>query len=368
MTDRIRVGIVGASVTPSGSRWGANVHIPALKSLPEFELKAVCTAHAETARASAAAFGAELAFSDFDEMVARPEIDLIVVCVRVPSHYPLVMAALEAGKAVFCEWPLAANLREAEEMAGTARAKGLRTAVGLQGRSIPALHYARDLLADGYIGRLLAADLVGTRTSITERPPDRIWQAARAAGANTLTIDGGHEIDMLCFLLGEFTEVSARVGTLIKHWRNTADGSLVSVDAPDHVTAVGLLASSVEASVRVATYPHGAGGMRIQVFGTEGSLVIDAPGNQTGPVQLFAIRGQAAPEPLDVPERYRLLDEGGPAGQALNVARAYARLADVFDRPDERFDPDFEVALQRHRMLDAFERSSAEGRSVELPV
>ena len=110
MADKIRVGIVGATVTPGGSGWGANAHVPALQALPGYELKAVCTAHEETARASAEKFGAELAFHDMNEMVAHPDIDLITVVVRVPLHKQLVMAAIEANKPVCCEWPLGAHL------------------------------------------------------------------------------------------------------------------------------------------------------------------------------------------------------------------------------------------------------------------
>ena len=98
MAAKIRVGIVGATVTPGGSGWGANAHVPALHALPDFELKAVCTAHEETAKASAEAFGAELAFHDFEAMIAHPDIDLVAVVVRVPGHHGLVMSALEAGQ------------------------------------------------------------------------------------------------------------------------------------------------------------------------------------------------------------------------------------------------------------------------------
>src|ERR1043165_466058 len=84
LADKIRVGIVGATVTQGGSGWGANAHVPALKALPDFELKAVCTAHEDTAKASAAEFGTDLAFSDFEDMIASPDIDLISVVVRVP--------------------------------------------------------------------------------------------------------------------------------------------------------------------------------------------------------------------------------------------------------------------------------------------
>src|SRR5262245_18990057 len=75
--ERIRVGIVGATVTPGGSGWGANAHVPALQALPNFELKAVCTAHAETAEASAEKFGADLAFRDINQMATHPEVDLV---------------------------------------------------------------------------------------------------------------------------------------------------------------------------------------------------------------------------------------------------------------------------------------------------
>src|SRR6202011_4642518 len=117
MGTKIRVGIVGATVTLGGSGWGAHAHVPALHALPDYQLKAVCTAHPETAKASAEAFGAELAFSSFEDMVSHADVDLVVVSVRVPGHYDLVMQALEAGKAVFCEWPLGANVAEAEKMA-----------------------------------------------------------------------------------------------------------------------------------------------------------------------------------------------------------------------------------------------------------
>src|SRR4029450_12614541 len=111
------------------------------------------------AKASAQKFGAPLAFHNMDEMVKHPDVDLVVVCVRVPWHYDLVMKSLRAGKPTFCEWPLGASLKEAEEMAGLARERSLRTIVGLQARSDPAVLYARDLVREGYIGEVLTANL-----------------------------------------------------------------------------------------------------------------------------------------------------------------------------------------------------------------
>src|SRR5262249_20721602 len=210
MADKIRVGIVGATVTQGGSGWGQNAHVPALKALPNYELKAVCTSHEDTAKASAAAFGAERRYSKFGDMTADPDGDLVVVCVRVPGHRDRVMGGLQAGKAVFCEWPLGRTLAEAEEMAGLATKRSLKSAVGLQARSEPAILYARDLVREGFVGEVLTANLVTSAQAQLQRGPGRIWQGVRSNGANPMTIAGGHAIDAMCAVLGEFAGGAAR--------------------------------------------------------------------------------------------------------------------------------------------------------------
>jgi len=365
MSERIRVGIVGATLTQGGSGWGANAHVPALKALPRYDLKAVCTAHEDTAKASAAAFGAERGFHRFSDMAADPEIDLIVVVVRVPGHRELVMAALQAGKAVLCEWPLGASLAEAEEMAGLARQRSLKTIVGLQARSDPAMLYARDLVQGGHIGEVLTASLTTAVPAVLQRGPGRIWQGVRANGANTLTIAGGHAIDALCAVLGEFAEVSARVSTRIPEWR-TPEGTPVPVDAPDSITVIGRLAGGAEVSVSVAAVPSNPGGNRMEIYGREGALVIRTEGSfNIGPSQVHAGRGKEPMVSMPVPSRYTLAPEGMGPGPAFNVAQAYARAADAL-RGGGSFDVDFNLAVQRHTLIDAIERSAATGRSVRV--
>jgi predicted dehydrogenase len=365
MTDKIRVGIVGATVTQGGSGWGANAHVPALKASPRYEVTAVCTAHEDTAKASAATFGVERAFHRFSDMAAHPEVDLIAVCVRVPKHRDLVMAGLQAGKAVLCEWPLGANLAEAEEMAGLARQRALKTIVGLQARSDPAILYARDLIHEGHIGEVLTASLTTAVPAVLQRGPGRIWQGVRANGANTLTIAGGHAIDALCAVLGEFAEVSARVSTRIPEWR-TLEGKSVPVDSPDSINVIGRMASGAEVSVSVAAVPSNPGGNRIEIYGREGALVIRTDGSfNIGPSHVHAGKGKEPMAAMPVPSKYKVAPDGTPAGQPYNVAQAYARAADAL-RGGGSFDVDFNLAVQRHKLIDAIERSSATGRSVRV--
>jgi predicted dehydrogenase len=365
MTDKIRVGIVGATVTPGGSGWGANAHVPALKALPQYELTAVCTAHEDTAKASAAAFGVERAFHRFTDMAAHPEVDLVAVCVRVPGHRDLVMAGLQAGKSVLCEWPLGRTLAEAEEMAGLASQRSIKTIVGLQARSAPAILYARDLIQGGHIGDVLTANLTCVVQAQLQRGPGRIWQGVRANGANVLTITGGHAIDALCAVLGEFAEVSARVSTRIPEWR-TLEGTPVPVDSPDSINLVGRMVSGAEVSVTVAAVPSNPGGNRIEIYGREGALVIRADGSfNTGPSQVHGGKGKEPMASMPVPSKYRVAPEGTPSGPPYNVAQAYARAADAL-RGRGSFDVDFNLAVRRHTLIDAIERASATGRSVRV--
>ena len=114
----LRVGLIGA-----GGRWGPRAHAPALKGVSETELYAVCTAHADTAQAAADKLGVMRAYGNGKELNADTQVEVVAVAVRVPAHYELTKHAIEAGKHVFCEWPLGANTKEAEDLAALARQK-----------------------------------------------------------------------------------------------------------------------------------------------------------------------------------------------------------------------------------------------------
>jgi len=349
-------------VTPGGSGWGANAHVPALRGLSGYELMAVCTQHKETAEASRDAFGAEVGFDNFEKMVGDSSIDLAAVVVRVPKHHELVMQALQAGKAVYCEWPLGANVAEAEEMARLAAERSLRTAVGLQARSDPTLRYARELIEQGFVGDVLGVTLLHVSQSIAERGNGRIWQADRRNGANTLTIAAGHAIDGLCFLVGEFSEVTARLATKINQWHNTDTGETVQVDSPDWIDVSGHLERGGEVSFLVTTMPFNPGGNRFEIYGTEGTLSIAGGSLNLGPNKLRGARGRDAMADMEAPARFNLAPDDVPAGPARNVAQAYARFAAEGDA----FQPDFAHAVRRHKLIEAIERSSAEGRAVQV--
>src|SRR5438132_10133548 len=119
------VGIVGVSPVRG---WAAIAHIPALRALPKsYEIRALSAHSAESARAAGEVFGVAAVFSDHQQLVTQPDVDVVAITVKVPHHRELVSAALAAGKAVYCEWPLGRDLDDARAMAAHAAKQGVRT-------------------------------------------------------------------------------------------------------------------------------------------------------------------------------------------------------------------------------------------------
>jgi predicted dehydrogenase len=362
MSAKLRVGIVGADA--KGQGWAPLAHFPALRALPEYEIVALCTSRPDTARAAADRYGVANAYADVREMAASPDIDVVSVVVRAPNHHQVVMAALEAGKHVYCEWPLGANTAQAIEMAALARAKGVRAVVGLQARCDPTLRYVRDLVAQRHVGDVLAVTMAMISPGVPERGRSRIWEAQVAGGVSALTIRGIHSLDALCMCLGEFTEISARVATQVRQWRETETGAVVGVEAPDNVVVGGALDSGAVISAHIATVPCAAPGFRMEIHGSEGALHVSTSGApQRDANALTGAKGRSKFAPIDVPASYNEVPAETPAGPPHNVAHLYRRLATAI-RSNTTTDPDFDHAVRRHRLIDAIQRSSEERRTI----
>jgi predicted dehydrogenase len=364
-TSKIRVGIIGANVRYG---WGSSAHIPALKALPEFEITAVCTSRQETADEAARHFGIPLAFDDPAKLVQHPTVDLVSICVRVPFHHQLGMAALEAGKHLFCEWPLAATTEQARQMHDLAERKGVCHMVGLQARGAPALIRARDLITDGYIGKPLSCTMmVATPNWGTEFTSSRAYLADRSTGATLMTIPGGHSIDALCFCLGEFKELSSFVATLRPQVRNIETGDTLQMTSPDQVLLSGVLENGTLACVHVKGGTANGVGFLFEIQGTEGDLSIGPVRQRPGSsVQIseLSIRGsrEGKPvEPVEIAESYRWVPSGVPAGPPLNVGQLFARMAEAI-REGKPASPDFGLAVKRHHLLDLIQKASDTGQ------
>lgn len=363
MADKIRIGLIGANIHRG---WAPRSHLPALVASPEFELLGVCTTRMESAEESARMFGAKLAFDNYRDMLAHPEIDAVAVVLRVPSHYEPTMAALNAGKHVYTEWPLGKDTGEAREMADLARRKGVTTMVGLQARANPAIMHLKDLVEEGYVGEVMSCHVSMIRGGVLQRVSDRTWQRDVELGANTLTIAFGHTVDALRFVVGDFSDVSSVVSTQAKQWLATDTQELLDVTSPDNVLVSGILDNGAVASVHVATTPYGGSGLRMEVYGREGTLVAtseDSP--QLKEVSLQGAQGSHQMADITVPARYTSVLEGMPRGEPFNVGQMYYRFGDAI-RSGTTCEPNFDTAVDLHQFIDNIRQSTDQGRRVAV--
>jgi predicted dehydrogenase len=267
------VGIIGVSPVRG---WAATAHIPALRALPNYEIRALSAHSAELARAAGDVFGVGAVFSDHEELVTQPDIDLVAVTVKVPHHRELVFAALAAGKAVYCEWPLGRDLDEARAMAALATERGVRTVIGLQARQAPAIELVQGLLRDGYVGEVLSTTMIGLSVPGDVVIQPNVYMLDRTNGANLLTVAVGHSLDTLNHVLGEFADLSAV--SAIRRPLITAEQTReqITKTSPDQIAVIGTLTSGATASVHFREAVAGGTWFLWEINGTAGTLRITA--------------------------------------------------------------------------------------------
>jgi predicted dehydrogenase len=348
----IRVGIVGANAKSS---WAKVSHVPAINGLPGLKLVAVATRNEQSAREAAEAFSAEHWFSDPLAMIDDDRIDVITISVKVPEHRELVLAALEAGKAVYCEAPLGRTLVETEEMASAVGS--LHTAIGLQGRLNPAVRRAAQLISSGKIGRPLNARIVSTNVGFgPEMPSSCDYFNKKSSGANLLTINVGHTLDLVEAAMGPIIEVDARTEILWPVVRLTDTGEESLRETTDHVAILGKTQSGAvfTADIHGGVAPQDTRSS-FEIRGSEAwlSLTSNHPyGFQAGDLKLtsnipFAKREEAAVS-------------GGFMGAAINVGEVYAYL--VRDLHASAYNtPGFDHALHNARLIEAVRRAAERG-------
>jgi predicted dehydrogenase len=363
---RIGVGIVGASADRG---WGGIAHVPALRALDAFQIRAVSTTRMESAKATASRLGADLAFDTHQALVLRPEVDLVVVAVKVPEHKQIVSDALAAGKMVYCEWPLARNLSEAEALEGLARERRLRTVIGLQGGLHPPIRYLHDLIRQGTIGLPLSTSIrahLNEDMWVGRYDPPFEYMARAENGATLQSIMLGHALQPLAHVLGAFESLSAIVANQRGDGVRLSDGTSLPKDAPDEIVVAGVLEGGIVTSLHYSAGQPAGSAMVWEIQGTEGSLHVETASGYIhfGDVTITLRRGSEPVQQLQVPPAYAAPDLRLEA-PAAGVARLYAQLAADL-RNGTADAPDFAVALDHHRVLEAITLATETGHRQHL--
>ena len=365
---------------------------PAFFDLPMHpRLRAICGRDADAAGAVAGRFGWESVETDWREVLGRDDIDLVDICTPGDTHAEIAIAALEAGKHVLCEKPLANTVAEAEKMTEAARAaaaRGVRSMVGFTYRRAPAVSLARQLVEEGRIGTVRHVRGQYLQDWLVDEDAPMSWRLDRTrAGSGALGDIGAHVVDMAQFVTGDhITSVGGVMETFVRSRpvagehatlggtsSETQERAEVTVDDAAAFTArFGSGALGVFEATRYATGRKNA--LRLEVNGTRGSLAFDFEDmnvlqwyDATEPARTAGFRRIIATE-ADHP----YVAAWWPPGHGLGYEHGFTHqvvdlVSAIADDTDPR--PSFDDGLAVQRVLGAVETSSAAGavQDVEDP-
>jgi predicted dehydrogenase len=367
---KLRIGIIGGSVN---NGWARTTHIPAVQQLPELELSAVSTSSMESAKKSAREFKADHAFADASELSKHPEVDMVVVSINVRDHYDAVKEVVSAGKPVYCEWPLGSNTAQAMEMQQWTESNHVRNTVGLQARQAPEINYVKDLIADGFIGKVLSVNMkiytdmmggVGYKVGA--------YLFDKKIGGTLLSILGGHGLDALTYMLGDFKEFSSTMERHYKQAKIIDTDEIIEKTADDQIMITGKLASGATANVHIQGGVKHQSGTYLEIYGDEGTIILSAPNTnghiQMGPYNLLGARQnegepkQSTLQKLTVPDQYFWVPDkiNNEDSRALNVAQAHRKFAKDIQEGTSQM-PTFADAVKLHQLLDAIVKAAETG-------
>ena len=342
------------------------------------KLIGVCTSRDETAQKAVDEIGFQIGTTDWQELIARDDIQLIDCCTPNDTHAEIVAAAAQAGKHLYCEKPLAVNGTQAWEMAAEVARAGVKNQVALQYRFIPAIMRAKQLIDEGRIGRLFTARVCYLHAGYIDDNRPISWRMQKQVGGGGALLDlGSHVLDLLLHVAGDFDGVFAATPTFIPD-RPAAKGSTerVPVDVDD--AAYIMLRRdepSAMATVEVSRISTGTNDeIRLELHGDRGAIQF----NSMDPNWLHFYDASDPDEPLGGESGYKAIEvvQRYPKPSLLpgdkfaigwlryHIHAIHELLACVAE--DRPCSPSFEEAAKLQDLMDRVYQSAEEGKWVRL--
>src|SRR5882724_2058576 len=366
----VRVGVLGAGA------WARGAHLPGYRRDPRCTVVAIADTEIDRARHAAQEFEIPDAVADPRAVIQRDDIDAIDVCTPSHTHFELAWSALEAGKHVLCEKPVAYDFRDTRRARDLARQKGLKTKVGLTFRYSPAMRYMRELVADGFIGTPFIFNGYEQNSQWLD-PMNPLRQVDPDADQSVLQVSslegyGAPIIDLAHLVVGsDLRQVVGTMRNFIPERMVRATGRLMRMNIDDGDIFVGefkngALCSIQTSFVTVGNYP----GIEARLYGSEGAIICRLV-EEAGICETLkaAKPDQVEFRDLAVPDRF--YPAGGSPRESwrtLFYANLIASFIGEIRGEVEGNEGDFADGAWIQEVINAVENSFRERRWISLPL
>lgn len=361
----IRVGIIGVG-------WGSIVQVPAFRAVQGFDVVALCSRRLESVKAAGERLGIEDVSTDWRAFVAREDLELISVCTPVQLHVEQALAAIEAGKHVLVEKPVALDATEAERMLAAAESAGVAHAVCFEGRYERDRYAVWKLVEGGFLGQPYFARAVAAADYWhPSRGLQSEWMYRLNEGGGYLMGMASHDIDFLSLLLGEPTAVCADVRVNVPQ-RQRSDGSLLEVDADDTSVVIMRMKSGATATIATSVVGLFTDRRELVLCGSEGTISVEGSILGGEPALRGGRLGDEGLRELALSDRMPRSGVELPKRRAAAAIRALALMLEDW-LPAFRGEPTPDVPTLRdgvrvQRVIDAARRSAAGEGWVSVPA
>jgi predicted dehydrogenase len=365
--NRLRVALIGYQFMgrAHANAWrqaGRFFELPA-----EVELAVLCGRTPGAVEAAAAKLGFAEASSDWEEVVQRPDIDVVDVCTPGDSHAEIAIRAAGAGKAVLCEKPLANDVADATRMRDAAVAAGVVHMVCHNYRRAPAVALAKRLVDAGRLGKIHHWRGTYLQDWIVDPAFPRVWRLEKArAGSGALGDIASHSIDLARHLVGEIAEVSGLLETFVRERPLPEGGGMGRVDVDDAALALARFENGAIGTIEGTRFAPGRKNFnRFELNGSRGSLAFDL--ERMNELELYEEEGAESGfrTLLATDASHPYVGAWWPPGHVLGWEHTFVHTVVDFVAAvatGEGVKPDFEDGLRNQRVLEAIERSAASRR------
>jgi predicted dehydrogenase len=329
---------------------------------------ALCEVDEGLARRRADEFGFETSTADWKALVSHPAVDVVSITTPNAWHAPMAIAALEGGKHVWCEKPMAPSLAEAEHMAAAARASGKVAILGYNYIQSPAIRYIAKLLGKGAIGSVTNFRIEMDEDYMADAEAPFSWRSEKSAGYGALDDFAVHPMSLISTLFGMPAQVFSEMG---KPYANRPEGAgRRPVENFDLATALLRMDNAASGTIQVSRCAWGRKGrLQLQIFGAKGTIAFDQ--ERFNEVSVYLAEGPAEDQgfrtvlmgPAHPPYVRFVVAAGHQMGfNDLKIVEAHELLNRIAGKPSLTID--FDQGLAIERTIHAMARSSAEGRWV----
>lgn len=249
----------------------------AFPSIASPVLACLVDSDADRATSLAASWGFARSSTDWQRLCSDPEIDVVDICTPNHLHKEMALAAIEAGKHVYCEKPLALTTADAAQIAAAARAAGVRTSMGFNYMCNPLIELARQAIESGEIGDIFSFCGNYQEDYLSNPSTPFSWRCLRAQGGHGALADlGTHLINMAEYLLGPISSVMGSMTTVHRARPDPASGELKDVENEDIAQALVRFSRGCTGTLDISRIATGKKcGLTFDIFGSQGSLSFD---------------------------------------------------------------------------------------------